>query len=106
MVRCKANWLQSGEKSSKYFFALEKHKFNQRNLNTLHSVDGIIINNQKPISQELIQFYKVLYTSRGIEVDEANLQDLDFPKLSQLERDLLVRVMDLDEIEEYKTDVF
>ena len=29
MVRCRMNWLEYGEKNSKYFFALEKHRGNK-----------------------------------------------------------------------------
>ena len=34
LVRCKLNWLQSGEKNTGYFLRLERHKNNSKNIQT------------------------------------------------------------------------
>ena len=42
-IRCRANWLEAGEKNSKYFFALENHNTNRRAILRLKTTDDMVI---------------------------------------------------------------
>ena len=48
--RAKVTWLNEGERSTKYFFGLEKRNYIKRNMRKLLS-NGKIITNQKKILQ-------------------------------------------------------
>ena len=98
MIRCKANWLEFGEKSSKYFFALERHRQNNKNIQGLKLADGTISGNQKKISDRQADFYEDLYTLAGIKVNWNYLQDLNGPKLTLRESQELDKVLHMDEI--------
>ena len=67
MFRCKVNWAAYAEKSSKYFFSLEKRVGQKKNINSIflkHSADGRISNDTSEILQECRQFYADLYHSK------------------------------------------
>ena len=71
-IRCNANWLEMGEKSSKYFFALEEHRGNKKNITRIRkSSTDEILGNQKEIDQELVNLFSNLYKSDNIPVDYA-----------------------------------
>lgn len=63
-VRNKANWLQGGERNSKYFFAMEKARYNRKCISRLSMPDGEISSNLKEILNEQKTFYKQLYDIR------------------------------------------
>ena len=63
IIRAKTNWLHFGEKSSKYFFALERQNQNKCNLTRLRLDDDSIVTMQKEIAAEQVRFYKTLYRS-------------------------------------------
>lgn len=60
----KVNWYQQGERSSKYFFALEKYNYNRKCIIRLIKNDGSIAKEQKDILQEQFLFYRKLYTAK------------------------------------------
>ena len=60
MFRCKAIWYGEGEKSSKYFFSLEKLRYNQRAMVCFVNPDGSISRKQKEILSRQSQFYQNL----------------------------------------------
>ena len=60
--RARAKWTREGEKTTKYFFSLEKRNFSQKTMHRLN-VNGDIITEQKNIMAEQIKFYEDLYRS-------------------------------------------
>ena len=58
--RSKAKWYQEGEKSSKYFFNLEKSKMNKTEMNGI-KVNGIVTTDPNKIDNAVETFYKSLY---------------------------------------------
>jgi exonuclease III len=90
MIRSRANWIEYGEKPTKYFCALEKRNYISKCIPKLVTSDSTL-HNPKEISREILNFYTNLYTSR-----EQNLNDFDalsfkkeydFPVLTQQSMD-------------------
>ena len=63
MVRARANWMEYGERNSKYFISLEKRNQKQKVITRLHSHTGQIITKSKDILDEEKYFYQQLYSS-------------------------------------------
>ena len=63
MFRSKCKWYEEGEKCSKYFFALEKSKYNAKTCLTLLKEDNSITNNPLEIMDMQHDYYQSLYTS-------------------------------------------
>lgn len=63
IMRCKIKYYQEGERSSRYFFSLEKARANQKKIAMLKLETGLITTDQKTIMQEQVKFYKNLYTT-------------------------------------------
>ena len=62
MFRCRANWQQFGEKSSKYFFNLEKRNYIKKTMYIVKKPDGTLTKDYREILNEQYQFYRHLYT--------------------------------------------
>ena len=64
IFRSKAKWYQEGEKNSKYFYALEKARYNAKTCEVLiDEKTGQEISNEKEIMKLQFQFYEQLYKS-------------------------------------------
>ena len=61
MFRTKARWMMEGERNTKYFYSIEKNRFNSRNANTLLK-DDVIVNDPQDILKMQQNFYQELYT--------------------------------------------
>ena len=100
MIHCRVNWLEYSEKSSKYFFALEKHNYNKKNINRLKLENGNYTTDQKEILAEESRFFKQLYLSTYEERDPHYLNDLShLPVVKDEHKIWMDRVIDLNEIE-------
>ena len=64
LLRTKARWVEKGEKSSKYFFNLEKSKARGGIMNKCRLQDGSLITHPQTISIEQSKFYEKLYTKQ------------------------------------------
>ena len=74
VIRSRVQWLQHGEKPSKYFCNLEKRNFVDRSMSCLEREDGQVIYEQEDILKEVSKFYQTLYTKQKvIEVDIENI---------------------------------
>lgn len=60
MIRFKANWYEFSEKSSRYFFALEKHRYNRKTIHRLYDIDGNLIDDPNKILDLLNEYFKNL----------------------------------------------
>ena len=65
-IRSKVNWLNSGEKPTRYFFNLENRNFVNRSVSFLEKVNGDIIEDQKEILSEVVSFYNTLYAQKDV----------------------------------------
>ena len=100
MVRAKKNYLQFGEKNSKYFFSLEKYNYLNKNRFKLRKANGDLIINQQQILQEQKSFYKKLYKSQNIEIDKKYFKDLKLPRITEQQRIELDKEISSVEIKE------
>lgn len=63
LLRSKTLWYDQGERSSKYFFALEKNNAQKKKIITLRTENGLLTRNQKQILDQQFKYYQTLYTS-------------------------------------------
>ena len=85
--RSKCQWVEKGEKPTKYFFNLEKRNYSRKVISELEDEDGETINNEEQILLEVENYYKNLYSSK-VDVTEEQLnryidvEHLEIPHLS------------------------
>lgn len=63
ILRSKVQWLEEGEKPTKFFATLEKRNYTNKLISKLN-INGNIVENEKTILQETEQFYCNLYKSK------------------------------------------
>ena len=71
IIRSKAQWIEEGEKCSKYFMQLENRNYRAKCITSLKKEEKIITE-QKAILEECKQFYKSLYSDPATEKDFEN----------------------------------
>ena len=69
MIRSKCFWYEKGEKSTKYFWNLEKHRKSMTQVRKL-TKDGNEITDLSIFNNELKQFYKNLYSKKSLMTKE------------------------------------
>ena len=69
-MRTKAKWNVEGERSSKYFWNLEKRHFTEKAIPKLILDNGIEITNQDDILTQQKIFCEALYTGKGTVVSD------------------------------------
>ena len=86
IFRSRANWIEHGEKPSKYFFSLEKRNYIDKNVTKIVDNAGNIHTDQNIILNQISLFYQNLYSSRDNSLIDFNFDLLEnVPKLSQNE---------------------
>ena len=78
-IRSRAQWIEQGEKSTKYFFNLEKHNAANNTIKTLEREDGSYTKNETEVIEEGRNFYKKLYTKESSNEEDMTkyLEDID-----------------------------
>ena len=74
MIRSRFNWIDKGEKPSKYFCNLEKRNFVSKQMSCLETDDGNVIFDNKKIIEETKNFFEKLYSRK--DVDHVNLNNV------------------------------
>jgi len=89
IIRSRIQWLQEGEKPSRYFCNLENRNFCNKRMCFLEKDNGEMIFDENDVLNETKIFYETLYSER--EVEEVDLSRLfnESPKLNDDERDFL-----------------
>ena len=72
ITRSRAQWTEEGERSTKYFFGLEKSNYKKKSLGKLVN-NGKELYNQRDISNHVVDFYKKLF--RSTDPDKTNMSD-------------------------------
>lgn len=92
LLRSHCKWIEDGEKPTKYFCALEKRNYVNKNISKL-DIEGKHINKQEEILQEVKEFYKQLYANKDQDLDDVNLKDLlqkvEVPKINNKIKEIL-----------------
>lgn len=73
-IRSKANWIDQGEKPTKYFANLESRNYINKQILVIEKENGSIIRNQQEILSETKKFYESLYTRQDI-VETENIHE-------------------------------
>lgn len=73
-IRSKANWIDQGEKPTKYFANLESRNYINKQILVIEKDDGSIIRNQQEILSETKTFYANLYTRKDI-IETENIHE-------------------------------
>ena len=80
----KAQWVEEGEKNTKYFINLEKRNYDRKYIKKLIADNGIEITNQKDIVKEQMSFYQNLYTTKNLKNSHSKfLENENIPKLAK-----------------------
>ena len=61
--RSRLQWINEGEKSTRYFFAMEKRNYIGKTMFTIIKEDGTLSTDQREIIQEQERFYRQIYQS-------------------------------------------
>lgn len=82
IIRSRAEWLEEGERPSRYFFNLQRIKAQRSHISSVYDSTGIEVSSQEEIEKAHIDFYTQLFSEEPI--DAALQEDL----LSSLPRKL------------------
>ena len=97
LFRSKMKWVELGEKSSKYFFSLEKARYNAKTCYKLIGENEMEITNQEDILKQQHKFYKELYQKdEGIKFDMVNSYGVTVPEFLQRTQEQQVTMVDLE----------
>ena len=96
------NW-EEGEKSTKYFYNLEKQNAKEKLWTEIYDKNGKVINGTKDIQKRQLEFYENLYSSQNITPDQKEVDyfldnDLNNNKLSESSKDYMDQDLSENEI--------
>ena len=87
IIQSRALWSEKGEKSTSYFFNLQKSNYIKKTARKLLSPQGIEITDPKKILNMQCEYYKTLYSERPVNLNELDLFNMEtIPKLSALDQ--------------------
>ena len=88
IIRSKIRWVEEGEKSTIFFFDLEKKNNIKKHIRKLKLSNGIVTTDPVKIDSEIEHFYSKLYKANEIiDHDDTFIATENVPKLTQQERD-------------------
>ena len=88
ILRSKIQWIEEGEKPTKYFCGLESKNFTNKIIPKVQLDDGHLVTEQHDILREAKKYYESLYEKKDCGVGcsvsnlERDLKDLEFNKLT------------------------
>lgn len=99
MIRSRAQWIEEGEKCSKYFMQLENRNYKSKCITSLMTNNNIILQKQDDILKECKSYYKGLYTQN---LSEHNFEQCSFfnnvhNALGEIDRNLCEEKVTIDE---------
>ena len=100
IIRSRQNWLECGEKNTKYFFNLEKKNYKNKNRYCLRDEKGNITYDIKSIIKIQDSYYEELYRSESTSISKKYLNNTRIKKLDTYESELMSRPIDKNEIKE------
>ena len=98
MFRCKANWYEYGEQNTKYFYSLEKAKYNSKTCFRLVTEQGQELRDDKEILNYQREFYVQLYDKDPeVHFDMQNRFNVKVPENIREEQESQITRIDLEE---------
>ena len=83
-IRAKARFMEEGEKSSRYFFSLEKQRKVDHTIKVLTKDNMDTVTDPQDLLRETHDFYRTLYSAESCDESARTLfLDADFPKLTE-----------------------
>lgn len=92
----KVKWHQEGERSSKYFFALEKKNYNKKSITSLRLGNGTVVSDQAVIRIHQEKFYKNLYAVN--QELNFNIENIQGEKISDQDKVSLDQELGIDKL--------
>ena len=98
-IRSHAQWFEEGEKPTWYFFRLENKRADFNTFESLFDANGVVKTSQKDLENNLVSFYKDLFTkdSMDMHIQTEIIDDLEFA-LTDYERELCEGLFTKDEL--------
>ena len=87
-IRSKAQWIENGEKPTKYFCGLEKRNYINKTILRLQLENDIILTDQKKILKEVENYYKTLYSNKDNCLEDIDLSELPLGEINTLSEDI------------------
>ena len=97
VIRSRANWLEYGEKPSKFFLNLETKNTINKNISEL-LIDGKKITEQEQIIKEVRNFYKSLYKKQDIKNQTGYNPNCEPIQISEIDKEKLELPITKDEL--------
>jgi len=101
IIRAKLQWVEQGEKSTKYFMGLEKSNQGRKSLLEIVNEQGNCVKTQKGIELHTVKFYKNLFSSRNPGQDDidqylqsTNMNNIPEDLSDQLDQDITLIELD------------
>lgn len=99
MLRCKANWIDCGEKPSKYFLSMEKKRYNKKTICRLIDPDTqLTTTSQDEIHRILNKFFTQLYSEKDLTHDPDYIALLNIPQVSEKDKAMLDAPIQFEEV--------
>ena len=100
IIRSKAKFIEEGERSTKYFYDLEKHNVSKKQMRKMKLQSGETTTDFRKILESQKDFYSKLYTSHNTgDADYGRfLENSSLPCITQIEKDLCDVDLSLDEL--------
>ena len=99
LIRSRAEWLDFGEKPSRYFLSLENKNRVNKNINKIKINDTKTIKNQDEILCELKDFYENLYKAKDTKTESNYSPDISPNKISNKDREALEQPISKEELD-------
>jgi len=99
-IRSRAEWVEKGERSNKYFLGLEKHRQSHNVIKQVKKSNGQLTSSDSDILLEITEYYSRLYKSENVNEKEINeyVSNCNTKQLSENDKELCEQEITLDEI--------
>ena len=101
ITRSRVQWTEEGERSTKFFFGLEKSNGKKKSISKLISPDNGVLYDQQDISNHVVDFYQTLYRSTNPSSQSIDnyLHNTHFNTLDNSQSETLDDVFSITEID-------
>ena len=98
LVRSRLQWLQDGEKPSKYFSNLEKKNFIEKTIRKVRLNNGEVITDQENILSQVQQYYSNLFENRDDALQRINFENLGIKSSTRVPEEDIELPVTVDEV--------